>query len=132
MSMCCVTQAMAGAQNSCRAMQQSCLDPGVTLCHCICQTLQQYGIGLKSTGFVQKNPFKIHKLFTNLCNMGQKSNSAAHLVKGHNPYCSQRLMHSNQSKLIGSAYSVIFHSIFFKYFFKLLFGLGKCRFQLIS
>ena len=33
-----------------------------------------------------------------LCNMGQKSNtkvcnSATHLVKGHNPYCSQRLMH---------------------------------------
>ena len=38
------------------------------------------------TGFVQKNPFKIHKLFTNLCNMAWKSNtkvrnSSAHLVK---------------------------------------------------
>ena len=49
-------------------------------------------------GFVQKKSLKIHKLFTNLCNMGQKSNtkvcnSAAHLVKGRNPYCSQRLLH---------------------------------------
>ena len=38
-----------------------------------------------------KNPFKIHKLFANLCNMVQKSNtkvrnSPAHPVKGRNPY----------------------------------------------
>ena len=42
------------------------------------------------TGFIQKNPFKIHKLFTNLCDMAQKSctkvrNSFAHPVKGCNP-----------------------------------------------
>ena len=49
-------------------------------------------------GSYRKIHSKIHKLFTNLCNMAQKSNtkvcnSAAHLVKGRNPYCSQRLMH---------------------------------------
>ena len=41
------------------------------------------------TGFIQKNPFKIHKIFTNLCNMARKSNtkvqnSSAHPVKGCN------------------------------------------------
>ena len=51
------------------------------------------------TRFVQKIPFKIHKLFTNTCNMARKSNtkvhnSSAHPVKGHNPYCSRWLMHS--------------------------------------
>ena len=41
-----------------------------------------------------EKPFRIH-----FSNMTQKSNtkvrnSSAHLVKGHNPYCSQRLTHS--------------------------------------
>ena len=48
---------------------------------------------------IQKNPFKIHKRFTNHSNMAQKSNtkvrnSSAHLVKGHNPYCSWWPTHS--------------------------------------
>ena len=47
------------------------------------------------TGFIQKNPFKIHKHFTNLCNRVWKSNmkvlnSSTHQVKGCNPYYSQR------------------------------------------
>ena len=51
------------------------------------------------TGFIQKNYFKIHKLFTNLCDMAWKSNlkvcnSSTPLVKGHNPYCSRWPMHS--------------------------------------
>ena len=48
----------------------------------------------QSTGFIQKNPFRIHKLFSNLCNMAWKSNiqvlnSSTHQVKGHNPYYSR-------------------------------------------
>ena len=51
--------------------------------HCICgywimdhahDSFIEYQ-GFIHTGFVQKNPFKIHKLFTNLCNMGQKNNT---------------------------------------------------------
>ena len=76
---------------------------------------------LRFTGFVQKNPFSIHTLFTNLCNMVQKSNmkvrnSSTHLVKGRNPYCSWWPTHS-QSKLIGSAFFVILQSIFKIYFY---------------
>ena len=45
-------------------------------------------------GFILKNPFKIHKLFTNLCNTAWKSkthvlNSSNHYVKGCNPYYSR-------------------------------------------
>ena len=88
-------------------------------------------------GFVQKNPLKIHKLLTNLCNVGQKSNtkvrnSAAHLVKGHNPYCSQRLMHFVSQNWL-EVHSLWFCTAFFlDIFLKRLFGLGKCRFWLIS
>ena len=52
-----------------------------------------------TTGFIQKNPFKIHKFFTNFCNMARKSNmkvhnSSTHLVKGRNPYYSRWPTHS--------------------------------------
>ena len=51
------------------------------------------------TGFIQKNPFKIHSLLTDLCNMAWKSNTkvhttSAHLVKGRNPHCSRWPTHS--------------------------------------
>ena len=113
--------------------------------HCICgywimdhahDSFIEYQ-GFIHTGFVQKNPFKIHKLFTNLCNMGQKSNtkvrnSAAYLVKGHNPYCSQRLMHFISQNWL-EVHSLWFcTAIFLDIFLKLLFGLGKCSFWLIS
>ena len=83
-----------------------------------------------TTGLIQKNPFKIYKLFTNLFhepnvtenakpqhdarNMARKSNtkvrnSSAHLLKGRNPYCSWWLMYSYQSKLIGSVFFWILH-----------------------
>ena len=44
-------------------------------------------------GLYRKILSKFTNFFTNLCNMAQKSNtkvcnSSAHLVKGHNPYCS--------------------------------------------
>ena len=51
-----------------------------------------------SSGLVQKDPLRIHKLFHktwhDACNMAQKSNtkvcnSSAHPVKGRNPYWSQ-------------------------------------------
>ena len=76
-------------------------------------------------------------LFTNLCNMGQKSNtkvcnSAAHLVKGHNPYCSQRLMHFISQNWL-EVHSLRFcTAIFLEIFLKRLFSLGKCSFWPIS
>ena len=52
-------------------------------------------------GFIQTNPFTIHKLFTNICSMYmvQKSNtkvhnSFTHPIKGRNPYYSWWPMHS--------------------------------------
>ena len=72
---------------------------------------------------------KIFSKFTNFSqNPAQKSNmkicnSSTHLVKGHIPYCSQRLMHSDRnrvligrSKLIGSEFFdfVILHSKYIK------------------
>ena len=49
--------------------------------------------GQCNSGFILKNPFKIHKLFTNLHNTAWKSNmkilnSSANQVKGCNPYYS--------------------------------------------
>ena len=69
-----------------------------------------------TTGFVQKNPFRIHKLFTNRCDMAWKSNmkvrnSSTHLVKGCNPYWSWWPT-LYQSKLIGSAFFLTLHSHF--------------------
>ena len=65
-------------------------------------------------GSSRKKTFKIHKLFTNPCNMAWKSNmkvcnSSAHLVKGSYPYYSWWLTHY-QSKLTASAFFVILHS----------------------
>ena len=82
------------------------------------------------SGFMQKNPFTICKLFTKICNMVQKSNTkvhnfSAHPVKGRNSYYSGLADTLYPSKLIGSAFFVILHSNFF---FKLLFSLGKCSF----
>ena len=85
--------------------------------------------------FVQKNPFRIHKLCTDLCSMARKSNmkvhnTSTHPVKGRNPYCSRWPTHNYQSKLIRSAIFVISPSDFF-YFFKQLFGPGRFSFWLI-
>ena len=58
---------------------------------CLCYSVEYGPVTL--TGFIQKNPSKIHKLFKNLCDTAQKSNmkvlnSSTHQVKGCNPYYS--------------------------------------------
>ena len=90
------------------------------------------------SGFVQKNPFKIHKLFHKTWhdahNMVQKTNTkvhnySAHLVKVHNPYWSQCTLSVKTDRhcvLCDFAWQ------FYFYFFNLLFGLGKCSFWLLS
>ena len=75
------------------------------------------------TGFIPKNPFQIHKLFTNLCTRVQKSNTkvrnaAACPVKGRNPYYSRWPTHSisqNWQELCSLWFRTGIFFIFFNY-----------------
>ena len=102
-------------------------------CVYLCKTEDTMNYACCKTVFIQKNPFTIHKLLQHV--MVQKSNtkvhnSSAHPVKGRNPYYSANALY--QSKLIGSVFFVILHSHLIKCNKKLLFGLGKCSFWLVS
>ena len=87
--------------------------------------------------FVQKNPFRIHKLCTDLCSMARKSNTkvhntSTHLVKGHNPYCSWWPTHNYLSVKTDRKCILCDFTQWFLNKKKQLFGLGKCSFWPIN